>query len=270
MGKTMRHFYDPFHQSVSPFDLWGRGVQDEHARQAQIKRQRQRDILHQAANQLRRYGFRDERAIFEALRACGNNVKAAAELLLERQRPNTAPGKPQRTSSPDHSSSSSESGSSTEAEAMSEDEMSEDEDPAPPASPTPPANEESGEVEEDEVLRDCRRKTEEIGAEAAKLRVPLLNLVSRECKMHPSGVPLDIVAYEEALLRLQMKLDTISAGDNASEGLRTEVRSLRREAVRSLQERLDQIDVVRKWWLQQPLGHPMAVEGGTPVEVGAA
>jgi len=61
------------------------------------------------------------------------------------------------------------------------------------------------------------------------------------------GVPVDLIAYEEGLLRLQMDLDKVDAG-NVSVAARQEVRQMRRDAVRSVQQRLDAIDACRQWW----------------------
>lgn len=68
-----------------------------------------------------------------------------------------------------------------------------------------------------------------------------------ECKML-HNVPVDLIAYEEALLRLQMKLDNIQAGVGVSQEARQTVRGLRREAVLSIQQRLDRIDTCKQWW----------------------
>lgn len=62
------------------------------------------------------------------------------------------------------------------------------------------------------------------------------------------GVPVQLIAYEEALLKLQMQLDDIHVGGNSHKTIVT-VRQLLRDAVRRIQARLDRIDTCRQWWL---------------------
>jgi len=68
----------------------------------------------------------------------------------------------------------------------------------------------------------------------------------RDCKMLVD-MPVDLLAYEETLLRIQMQLDNIQAG-NVSNEARQMVRKIRREAVQLIQKRLDQIDTCKQWW----------------------
>merc|ERR1712138_4141 len=104
-------------------------------------------------------------------------------------------------------------------------------------------------------VSQCRAKTEEVEREAHRLEDAavagaVLEQQPRECKML-RGVPVDLIGYEESLLRLQMGLDAIQVTDSVSEEGRAEVRHLRRQAVLAIQARLDKIDATRNWWLAQ-------------------
>lgn len=90
---------------------------------------------------------------------------------------------------------------------------------------------------------------QEASVEEAKWEPWVLTQEWRECKML-HGIPVDLITYEEHLLRLQMKLDNIQAG-GVSEDARQIVRSLRREAVCQIQQRLDRIDACKQWWKSQ-------------------
>lgn len=88
----------------------------------------------------------------------------------------------------------------------------------------------------------------------------------RDVKML-NGVPMELIAYEEDLLRLQMRLDDLTPGD-ATEGTRQALRGVRREAVRRIQERLDHIDECRQWWKSH--GKASASEGPIQAQAQAA
>jgi len=95
----------------------------------------------------------------------------------------------------------------------------------------------------------CQQKTQATLATAddcAEKFRHTLNKEWRDTKML-KGVPVDLIAFEEALLKLQMELDNVSAG-NVSETARASVRKMRRDAVKSIQQQLDNIDVCRQWW----------------------
>merc|ERR1712216_637154 len=102
------------------------------------------------------------------------------------------------------------------------------------------------------ALVQCSEATENVlnqtEAERAKWEPWVLAQQWRECKML-GEVPVDLIAYEEALLRLQMKLDNIQAG-NVSQVARDTVRTMRRDAVRRIQQHLDRIDECKQWWHQ--------------------
>lgn len=80
----------------------------------------------------------------------------------------------------------------------------------------------------------------------------------RDVKML-NGVPVELIAYEESLLRLQMKLDNLTPG-NVTEETRQAVRVVRREAVRRIQERLDRIDECQQWWKSSAPGSTMQAQ----------
>merc|ERR1712164_113929 len=194
--------------------------------------QRHNENIHEAADKLMQYGF-DRKTVYQVLRETGtHDLHQALRILAARgarQRASTSRSPSTEPVSPRGASSDSDSDS-----------------------------DESGESEEEE-------EDEAILVEAHQLDAPDLRQTWRQCKML-NGVPVDIVGYEESLLRLQMKLDNITAGDDAGEEERQAIRAVRREAVRKIQGQLDQIDAVRGWWLQQNSQEP-AVAAGTAVAV---
>merc|ERR1711977_225750 len=102
-------------------------------------------------------------------------------------------------------------------------------------------------------LQQCAAATDLIGKEAdaaeSQYEPWVLREQWRDCKML-QGVPVDVIAYEETLLRLQMKLDNIQ-GSSPTEECRLMVRSMRREGVKKIQERLDRVDACKQWWHSQ-------------------
>jgi len=103
------------------------------------------------------------------------------------------------------------------------------------------------------TLTQCTEATDSIGREAEEAESQyepwVLEEHWRDCKML-QGVPVDVIAYEETLLRLQMKLDNIQ-GSSPTEECRLMVRSMRREGVKKIQERLDRVDLCKQWWHSQ-------------------
>lgn len=67
---------------------------------------------------------------------------------------------------------------------------------------------------------------------------------NRNCKLL-HGVPVDLIAYEEELLRLQMRLDGVSTGGDPM------IREWRKGAVKQIQMTLDRIDDSRAYWKQR-------------------
>jgi len=213
----------------------------------------------EATEQLRGYGFTDETAIAKVLRQTGpSNIKTAIRLLmqLEREASFSSSGASNAESEEESTNDSTcennsslnttiDSEVSMHAEMQDDDEvMDEDVD----------ADEESLSSEDTAEVNRCRAKTEAIEREAMEYQNEYEPLVLkqqwRKCKML-RGVPVDLLTYEEALLRLQMGLDAIVVRvDAVSEAVRVEVRGLRRKAVKDIQERLDRIDVTRHWWLE--------------------
>lgn len=102
------------------------------------------------------------------------------------------------------------------------------------------------------TLQQCAAATDLIGQEAdaaeSQYEPWVLREQWRDCKML-QGVPVDVIAYEETLLRLQMKLDNIQG--SGSDQMRALVRSMRREGVKQIQERLDRVDACKQWWHNQ-------------------
>jgi len=102
------------------------------------------------------------------------------------------------------------------------------------------------------ALLQCMAATENVltqtEAEEAKWEPQVVAKEWRECKML-GDIPVDLIAYEEALLRHQMQLDNIQAG-NVSQATRATVRAMRREAIRRIQQNLDRIDECKQWWHQ--------------------
>merc|ERR1711959_317205 len=244
-------------------------LSQQHSHEQQIKR-----AYALAMDQLRSYGFGDEKECALVLRETGpTNIKAAIRLLMERERAASA-----ARAAADATFSSSSDGS----EASSGGSFSSSSSMATSASATSsvstPVNhsdEEMSEEEEEESQKEekeahpqvslsprdtaevsqCRAKTEEVEREAHRLEDAavagaVLEQQPRECKML-RGVPVDLIGYEESLLRLQMGLDAIQVTDSVSEEGRAEVRHLRRQAVLAIQARLDKIDATRNWWLAQ-------------------
>lgn len=103
------------------------------------------------------------------------------------------------------------------------------------------------------TLAQCTEATNSIRQEAdaaeGQYEPWVLEEQWREFKML-QGVPVDVIAYEETLLRLQMKLDNIQ-GSSPTEECRLMVRSMRREGVKKIQERLDRVDACKQWWHSQ-------------------
>jgi len=265
-ARNQRHQSGPQRaaQERSIYDL-----SQQHSHEQQIKR-----AYALAMDQLRSYGFGDEKECALVLRETGpTNIKAAIRLLMERERAASA-----ARAAADATFSSSSDGS----EASSGGSFSSSSSMATSASATSsvstPVNhsdEEMSEEEEEESQKEekeahpqvslsprdtaevsqCRAKTEEVEREAHRLEDAavagaVLEQQPRECKML-RGVPVDLIGYEESLLRLQMGLDAIQVTDSVSEEGRAEVRHLRRQAVLAIQARLDKIDATRNWWLAQ-------------------
>lgn len=222
------------------------------------------------------YGF-DRKAVYQVLRETGtHDLHQALRILAARgarqrastsRSPSTEPVSPQAASSDsdldsDESGESEEEEEDEERECMDEDTGMESEADVNRAQETEEQGPQSSEAA---MVADSRAKAEAILVEAHQLDAPDLRQTWRQCKML-NGVPVDIVGYEESLLRLQMKLDNITAGDDAGEEERQAIRAVRREAVRKIQGQLDDIDAVRGWWLQQNSQEP-AVAAGTAVAV---
>lgn len=222
------------------------------------------------------YGF-DRKAVYQVLRETGtHDLHQALRILAARgarqrastsRSPSTEPVSPRAASSDsdldsDESGESEEEEEDEERECMDEDTGMESEADVNRAQETEEQGPQSSEAA---MVADSRAKAEAILVEAHQLDAPDLRQTWRQCKML-NGVPVDIVGYEESLLRLQMKLDNITAGDDAGEEERQAIRAVRREAVRKIQGQLDDIDAVRGWWLQQNSQEP-AVAAGTAVAV---
>merc|ERR1712093_273091 len=114
------------------------------------------------------------------------------------------------------------------------------------------------------VVTDAVQK--EAADEESKWEPWVLTQQFRECKMLGT-CPVDLIAYEEAPLRLQMKLDNIQAGVGVSQDARQAVRGLRREVVRQLQQRLDRIDACKQWWQSKAAAASKAAMEAEPIEV---
>jgi len=233
--------------------------------------------IHEAAEKLMRYqvdGVRfDRKAVYQVLRETGtDDLQTALRILAQRaragQRPATSrPSRgevsPPTEPSEESSSEESEPEEEEEEEAHGSNMRVEEQVVVEAVSEV-----EQMEQTEEAAVAEARVRTDAILTEAAQLKAPNLNRARRLCKML-HGVPMDIVVYEEGLLRLQMKLDNITANDDASSEARLAIRNMRRGAVRAIQEELDHIDAVRGWWLQQESGPepPAAHAAGTPVAV---
>jgi len=296
MGNTqthdnMRHFFDDIgfggsHRPQTARPWIGRPryhyqTQQQRPRQQQNQTFRSRDQrhnenIHEAADKLMQYGF-DRKAVYQVLQETGtHDLHQALRILAARgarqrastsRSPSTEPVSPRAASSDsdldsDESGESEEEEEDEERECMDEDTGMESEADVNRAQETEEQGPQSSEAA---MVADSRAKAEAILVEAHQLDAPDLRQTWRQCKML-NGVPVDIVGYEESLLRLQMKLDNITAGDDAGEEERQAIRAVRREAVRKIQGQLDQIDAVRGWWLQQNSQEP-AVAAGTAVAV---
>lgn len=234
------------------------------------RQQRRHSELSAAAQQLRDYGFDDEDALCDALVKHGTDVKKCVKHLMQKERDESACTSSSETSTPTHST---RSGASSNAETADDSLKAHTESEAASASSAlassgsassgPASSGSASETKEVEhgpgdwaAIAACRSMTEDVGNEmqslASKYEPRVLIRQWHKCKLHVSRVPLELVAYEEALLKLQMSLDMIAVGDEASEEAMQEVRGMRRAKVRAIQDRLDDIDQTRMWWLDQP------------------
>merc|ERR1712164_165984 len=237
-------------------------LSQQHSHEQQIKR-----AYALAMDQLRSYGFGDEKECALVLRETGpTNIKAAIRLLMERERAASAAraAADATFSSSSDGSFSSSSSMATSASATSsvstpvnhsDEEMSEEEEEESQKEEKEAHPQVSLSPRDTAEVSQCRAKTEEVEREAHRLEDAavagaVLEQQPRECKML-RGVPVDLIGYEESLLRLQMGLDAIQVTDSVSEEGRAEVRHLRRKAVLAIQARLDKIDATRNWWLAQ-------------------
>merc|ERR1712159_816771 len=279
MGNNiMRHFFDDigfgggFHQrrpqTARPYYVNSKPQRSYKQQQQEEYEQKQKRVMQhrirEAAEKLMRYGFTDTKAVYEVLREVGTtDLKAAIRLLVEREEEKTQPPprkhpRQQRTTT-DTATEETPTEQSPEPESTDEEYESEDS--------SDPEEESDARIEADPSVAEANKQTEAILREAHELKVPDLNRVWRETKML-NGVPVDLIGYEEGLLRLQMRLDSITADDDSSEEVKAEVRSLRKNAVRVIQQNLDKIDDIRSWWVQQDCrdtqraesnSHPVAV-----------
>jgi len=95
----------------------------------------------------------------------------------------------------------------------------------------------------EKVLRAAAEERTKWGSE-------ILDKRWRECKML-NDVPLDLIGYEEALLRLQLKLDEICAAEASSDAAKEQLRAMRKSAVKDIQLTLEDIDRCKQWWMLQ-------------------
>merc|ERR1712159_894079 len=183
--------------------------------------QRHNENIHEAADKLIQYGF-DRKTVYQVPRETGtHDLHQALRILAARgarqrastsRSPSTEPVSPRGASS-DSDSDSDESGESEEEEedeereCIDEDTGMESEADVNRAQETEEQGPQSSEAA---MVADSRAKAEAILVEAHQLDAPDLRQAWRQCKML-NGVPVDIVGYEESLLRLQMKLDQIDA-----------------------------------------------------------
>merc|ERR1712159_703510 len=242
------------------------------------EQQRRHSELAAAARQLRDYGFHDEQAVTEALLKHGCDVKACVKHLMQREREDggSVSSSDSQSSAPAHSSHTEASSSSespddssdarkASSEARTESHRSESEASSAASSTTSSGagSASHGTPEDEAAIAECKSRTEAIHTEmealAAKYEPQVLRQEWHKCKMHVSGVPLDLVGYEEALLKLQMTLDMLgcqtATWTEASDEARQEMRGLRRAQVRAIQARLDAIDGTRGWWLNHAAEH---------------
>merc|ERR1712159_231529 len=239
------------------------------------EQQRRHSALAAAARQLRDYGFHDEKAVTEALLKHGCDVKACVKHLMQREREDgscSVSSSDSQASTPAHSSHTEASSSSespddssnartASSEARTESHRSESE--ASSATSSGAGSASHGTPEDEAAIAECKSRTEAIHTEmealAAKYEPQVLRQEWHKCKMHVSGVPLDLVGYEEALQKLQMNLDMLgcqtATWTEASDEARQEMRGLRRAQVRAIQARLDAIDGTRGWWLNHAAEH---------------
>merc|ERR1711939_490533 len=258
------------------------------------------------AQKLYSFGFTNLEQIKAALDECGPDVNACVRWLMGRERqarqrhdqagsyttrrhhddgasssPPHSPSEPSSPSSapeslsratPSRQQSDVEmSQSDTESESESEAEMDCDEMSPEAAAAVLQAMVRGHSARRDmKALARCTVVTDAVQKEAAeeesKWEPWVLMQQFRECKML-GDVPVDLIAYEEALLRLQMKLDNIQAGVGVSQDARQAVRGLRREVVRQLQQRLDRIDACKQWWQSKAAAASKAAMEAEPIEV---
>lgn len=217
---------------------------------AREKRHRAR-VLDSAAAQLKAYGFTDNEAIAEVLAKHGpGDLKSCVRSLVELNRTRAAARKAAFSSETESASTSPAASSSSEPD---EEPMSQ----AEAASVVQGLVRGRSTRKDALAVRNAAEKTAQIEAQAAAEEAnwegeqDILRQEHRELKM-VNGVPYGMIAYEEALLRLQMKLDDISAGAGVSNEARAMVRQLRKAAVVNIQSRLERIDAARAWWQASP------------------
>jgi len=286
MNDDLMGFGSPFHVSSSPQQPWGFGrqhrpgsaaealhhqqqqrqeLQRQQYRQREEQRARRQEenrlrserlrarTMAAAAARLKDYGFHDAAAVSEVLHEHGpENLKACVRALVERARA----AKRRAESDGEYEDSGEDSMEEDNTCTLGSSQVVEKQEPLNAARACAVVQ---GLVRGASTRKDARaidvamRATAEIASSAAQEELhwecqeEALRLEQRAVKM-VNGVPYGVLAYEEALLRLQMKLDDISPGHGISAEAVGIVRQLRKDVVVAIQGRLERIDIARAWW----------------------